>query len=363
MSANPSNSLSYDDLVREYYENLHTTLRGFRAGPEYLESWVHDENHHRSIVGLFEAAEEKGLEELHLRIGPELADGLDHKWLGDNLEEFGTVTFSSDGQGLELRLRYARQKDLVEVHPAYRKRLEAVSRALLWEGTVRAEGPRERVITASAQGVLLSVRADGDGVIREARHLGAKGATFLFLDRLCDLTRGMPLQEAAEHGAIHLEKDLRDPAERPPVPGLVTPENADPGFHLPTVLLRQAYESYRKASRKGRGCNDFVRPVREAWGALAPTEQAGKVARAWKEICAERGVPYGEMQVLAVRGGTRVVFTAPVPPSGASFGHDLLVLEGELKRRVEPRLEVTLESVEDRNQREARTERAPGKAP
>ena len=40
-----------------------------------------------------------------------------------------------------------------------------------------------------------------------------------------------------------------------------------------------------------------------------------------------------------------------------AFGHHLILIEKELKGELEPRLELILESLEDRNNREARTAR------
>jgi hypothetical protein len=64
------------------------------------------------------------------------------------------------------------------------------------------------------------------------------------------------------------------------------------------------------------------------------------------------------MQPVEIRGNTRIVFAGSAHFGKKSFGHDLMRLERELKHRLEPRLELTLESLEDRNKREARTKRA-----
>ena len=51
-------SLEYDALARAYVDNLHTALRHFSQGPEFLDGWAHDEDHGRSLLNMFEAARE-----------------------------------------------------------------------------------------------------------------------------------------------------------------------------------------------------------------------------------------------------------------------------------------------------------------
>ena len=69
--------LDYDLLAKEYVENLHTTLRNFTPGPDFLETWVYEENHNSSVLGILESADEADLAEVKIKISRAIVDEMD----------------------------------------------------------------------------------------------------------------------------------------------------------------------------------------------------------------------------------------------------------------------------------------------
>jgi len=351
--------LNYDELVESYYRNLHTTLRNFTPGPEFLESWVHDENHNRSIVGLFEAAEDGGIEELELEVGPQLADALDREWIKSNLSGYGEFQLTPKDDGLRLNLAFKGKQAPLKVHEAYRDALEMALKQLRFQGAMPSANTAagETLIQVTQNGMTLGLVLDQKSLIVQAKHAGATGLNLPLIDQLCRLLFNTPIQEAAEHSVIRLEKVLRSEKMKPPVPGLVTPENADPMFKPMTQIIRAAFQEYLKVKHAEPQWNDWDTQESVPWQALSPEEKLAKVKAGISQICKELDLPYGCMEIIGTKSGGRVVLSGQGFGSDPIFGHHLMTIERELKKRVEPKIELILESLEDRNKRETRTHR------
>lgn len=350
--------LNYDALVEAYYENLHTTLRKFSPGPEYLDSWVHDEDHNRSILGIFESAESYSLEELAIEVSPKVAPQVDQNWLKENLNRFGAVKLSTRQGGLEVRIRFGSEQNVGQTHPAYAKALELAARTLKNQGTLaESEVMEGKLVQVEEGGVKLACAVDKNGVILKARHTGASGVQAAAIDLVCALLVKRPIQEGAEHAVIRLETQLRDPSVAPPVKGLVTPENADPIFKLPTKLVRSLFREYLKATKSEPTWNDWEDPMSVGWVSYPAEDKVNRVTKALADLLKEKNLPYAPFEVLSIKNDYRVILVQQKQSNDALFGHHLMQLEKELQKRLEPRLELVLESLEDKNHRESRTKR------
>ena len=83
--------LNYQDLVTGYYDNLNNNLRNFKGGPGFLETWVHDEDHNRSLLEILDLAHSHGIDALNIQLPPAVADSLNLDWLRRNASEFGSL--------------------------------------------------------------------------------------------------------------------------------------------------------------------------------------------------------------------------------------------------------------------------------
>lgn len=99
-------TVDYDQLVKNYCDGLFNTLRNFTPGPEFLDTWVHDEDHARSIFALFEAAESSGLKALSLTVSALVADQLDLVKLKTDLSELGHATLSAEKDHFLISMRF-----------------------------------------------------------------------------------------------------------------------------------------------------------------------------------------------------------------------------------------------------------------
>jgi hypothetical protein len=98
--------VDYDELVRSYHGSLTTVLRGFTAGEEFLDTWVPDDDHHKSILNLVESGESAGLDGVIISIGATTRRSLDLAKLQLMIEPIGTVRTQADGEALVLEVRY-----------------------------------------------------------------------------------------------------------------------------------------------------------------------------------------------------------------------------------------------------------------
>jgi hypothetical protein len=95
-------SLNYETLVENYQRGLSTQLRSFKPGPDFLETWVHDSDHYRSVLGIFEAAKDAGVEELGLEVGFGSSQALNFSSLGSELKHLGEVRIGTSENGTRI---------------------------------------------------------------------------------------------------------------------------------------------------------------------------------------------------------------------------------------------------------------------
>lgn len=376
--------LSYDALVRQYLETLNAKLRNFAVEPEFVATWVHDEDDQRSLQGLFVAAQAGGCRELTVEVSAETAAKLDRAGLSKELTALGEVSLQprKDG-GLDVGVRLkdklefdprsgagsgpaAKSATVKTAGPQARRRpsrpgeldelyLEAVwQRALRFEGAVAGDGKRVRV---EEGGVALEASVDETGVVKSARHFGAASPLSAVLDVLCEVMEGRPLQEASDHAVIRVEARLRDQSVPRPVAGLLTPANADPIFALPQRLVRGLYRKYLEATGAKSAANFWDDSAAASWTALSAEDKLKRARAAVAEACQALGLPAQGVEVLEILGGVRLVLAHTPVTSKPVFAAPMMKLEGLVKKSVDARIELQMESLEDRNRRAERTAR------
>ena len=99
-------TLNYESLVENYQTGLSTQLRSFKSGPAFLEAWVYDTDPRRSVIGIFEAAKEAGLEEIGLDVGFSSLGELNISALGIELRTFGEVRIATSALGTRITVNF-----------------------------------------------------------------------------------------------------------------------------------------------------------------------------------------------------------------------------------------------------------------
>lgn len=332
-------SLDLDRLVRDYWENLNVTLRGFHPAEQFdfLESWVPSDDPTESILDLVELARDAGLQRLSIILEPPTVARLATDRLGPLQRE------DCDGKTI-LEFRLAAEPELA-IHPCYREGLRRIL------ADVRHERPPSSVagqdpVAATAEGITLTALIQpARRTVTQATFQGAASPVQRgLLESLCIVMEGRPIQEAADHAMIAVEYRLRDRAQPPPVPGLVTPENADPAFALPQQLVRAVLAEYRKRTGGNDTANFFDAPPSQAWIRRTEAER-GEALRSQLAL-----PPFaGNLELAGMDGLKRVVVGFTGTLSSDEKQRLLCELETQLREHVEPSLHVTAQARSDSN--------------
>lgn len=167
---------------------------------------------------------------------------------------------------------------------------------------------------------------------------------------------GLPVFEAADHGAIRLEHLLRGDAPRPR-PGIVIPETVDPAFRLVSALLRAMLTEYRSRTGYSDRTNTFDARPGPRWMNADDDGRRALLAEAFTKA----GFQPKDVGVVAIEYDVRVVVSL-----GEAFAKDparaLAALERQMKHSIDGRLELFLSEVKDSNKLRRLSDQK-GKAP
>jgi hypothetical protein len=383
---NHQTRIDYERLVEDYNKSLTTVLRGFKAGAEFLETWVPDEDDLKSILNILEAAEGDGVKEILIYIGSTTLRNLDLGRLKEFAGRAGVVEIDANGEGVNLKVSLtgktlstrewiseprikvpSKSGSIAEgvqetpgeracgiatvqdfgrsVHPVYREGLQKALQFCSHEGVLNME-PGVELVQAFHEDIVLAVHIEASNHrVRKARYQRpASDVRKGVLEVLCRIMEGKPILECSDHAVIYLEHELRDHLQPPPVPGVVTPENADPVFALPTLLVRKLLAEYRQRTGFTPTANFYDPPSSAQWRALSENERVKCIQVAIERHHAGRG-----MEVVGVEGLKRVVVKFNGEVDSAEKQKRLIQVESFIKNAIDPVLQVYMLPKVDQN--------------
>jgi hypothetical protein len=380
--------IDYEQLVGTYLEGLTTVLRGFNAaeGIEFLDSWVPDDDALMGIQSIVEAARDSGMGELLIHVGPDTLQTVELSRLRELASRVGTVHVEVNGEGIDLlvssidasarpddtaseprardeaeprspsaasqtitieetAIRVWADSDSGVPHSAYRRGLQEALQHCTHEGGLEAESGLELVEARNGGVVLRALVYPADHTVRKVRYQGAVSQVQRgLLERLSGLLEGKPIQECADHAAIHLEYRLRDHSQPSPVPGIVLPQNVGSMFSLPLQLVRGLLADYRGQRDFWETENFYTPPMSAEWRQLSRAKRMERLQAATARH------PLGsQVTVARLEGAQGVVAELNGASHGRNRGGQLMELETYLKDTVEPTLQVFLEPKVDQN--------------
>jgi len=378
MTGSPE-TITYDDVARSYRENLVTRLRGFRAGPEFLDAWVDEEDTVQSLLYMFEAARAHGLPRLRVVLSAETAARIDRDALLRGVARLGSVV-ASDDTSLDVRFEAATTSPVEVLAPervtsretahlenrtpeaprddAFAWTIDAVyERAVATGASDRTHEGRPDLAgvqvfaTATVDNVTLRASIDpSDHRVCEARYEGASGdVQRSLLQALCGALEGVSLREGSDHAVIRLEHALRDRSLARPVAGIVLPENASPAFRPLLALARGLLADYQAQGHDPGVDNTFAPPPAAAWEGLDAKAQRDAVQRSVERAAVDEGLAPDAVACLKVAQGERVILACTDAASRDARPSLLMRLEARLKADLDPSLHVSLEERKDAN--------------
>jgi hypothetical protein len=336
--------LDYEQLTAQYQDDLFHLLRG-HGSLDYLEIWVPDADHVKSLLNMVEAAQSCGRDHLVVDIAETTMNSIDTSRLRGVLDSFGTVALQPSPHGMRLCVRGLSP---APSNPAYRAALDRRAASLVHAG-IPAGDEWSSGVHVTADGVTLSARLDQHQFVLAAAHDGASGDVRLALDVMCSTMIGRPLQEAAEHGAIRLEAALRDPVQRPPLAGIINPTAAAPFFGPIEQLVRALFETYIRDNRARPKINVYVDCPHPAWTLLSPEMQLQGVSATIRSALVAAGVRSDDARVTAIEHNDKVMIVFRESISALEKGCLALALERALTAKCDPTLQVFLVDLKDGN--------------
>lgn len=239
----------------------------------------------------------------------------------------------------------------LEAPAIFRQGLVAAERNIGREGLEPGDGTGS-VYRATAEGATMAVAIAGaENTVRQAVHHGAVGSLArTVFDVFCRTIESMPVQEAAEHGAIYALHRIKDPNMSGPVKGILLPGNGIPTLALPIRLIRAIAANYSRANGIKFDWNFHDRPFSPRWQALSLTDKLSEVSGLVSRFRDAQGLGERDIEILGIDKHDRlvVIFSDQVPI--ARKPGLMMDLERDIRRRTGERVELFLEVVKDRNQ-------------
>ncbi|MFN8607352.1 MAG: hypothetical protein U0931_07465 [Vulcanimicrobiota bacterium] len=360
-----SECLVYDEVLEAYQTSLVTVLRGFSSGAPFLATWVPEEDHAYSILGIFEAAADFGLPGLELSVSEERLQSMGERRLIELLQPLGEVSWREGHVFVQFSARpdMSQRRQRSGCAPPLATRVEEIGQpgvhqlAKSWDLPDRYHEALARLassfshrveqcadqsgLTCRRLGACLRVElGEEHRIVNRATFCGDLQATTAQLLEFCCLSiEGRPLYEAADHGVIAMEAALRAEGPRP-AQGIMLAEWSVPAFALLNEMLRELNQQAGE-----RVLNFFDGPVSAKWKKLS---DPGRIEML-EEALGGHALA-GKVEVVRVEGQRRVVVAfADDSLSNAQRQQALLNLERHFKARVEPALHLYLEPKPDKN--------------
>jgi len=157
------------------------------------------------------------------------------------------------------------------------------------------------------------------------------------------------LLEATYHGALRLEHRLRPGSSRP-LRGIVLPRAVHPHFALVEELLRGALASYRELSGFDVTRGQYDDRPRPDWLAASLEQRKQRLEAALAQVLPSFGLEASDASVVSIRYDVRVELGLSEAWKKLDQPRLVMALERELQARVDPRLEVYVQELKDKNQ-------------
>lgn len=213
-----------------------------------------------------------------------------------------------------------------------------------------------KVYRSTENDVTLEVRIDqGPGQTRdasvvEARHLGAGDESVRgVLEVFCAAIEGLPLREAADHGAIHALDRLRGDGLTRPVNGILTPRSAGTAFVCCERLIRAILAQY-STKTGARNTANFWNPALSAgWRAMSDPERAASLQPVIERFRINHQLSDDDIWIAAIERVRRIVIGFGVRVDYRDKPTLLMQLELEIRKQTGDKLELFMSEAKDSN--------------
>jgi hypothetical protein len=214
-----------------------------------------------------------------------------------------------------------------------------------------------RIFRSTENDVTLEVRIDQrpgetrDANVVEARHLGARDESLRgVLEVFCATIEGLPLREAADHGAIHaLEKLRGDVLVTRPVSGILTPRSAGTAFVCCERLIRAILAQYSMETGARNTANFWNPALSAAWRAMSDPERVASLQPIIERFRTSHQLSEDDIWVAAIEKARRIVIGFGARVDYREKPMLLMHLELEIRKQTGDKLELFMSEAKDSN--------------
>lgn len=355
--------LDYVTLVSQYEDRLTSMERGFQMDHDFLDLWVPDENHNKSLYYLFESAALRNQKGLSLVLTPEVIASIDGAGLVESLKGLGSVSIETTPEKSVVTMDFVNKSSsatqsldeipgLSNIHRTYRDKLVRNTRTLLKQ--VDANEKANLEIPFNGGKVLVQV-SPVTGLVEKFSYTGMpNNIQARMLEYLARQSEGLTIQEVSEHGVIRLENELRDPSLPLPVRGIVTPETAGPVFAELNKVVRQLFRMAREKLGIKITRNTYEEPFSEAWNGKNEGDRMSMVEKTTQDYLNAKRLKDVKVFVIGVKSDNQIYIDVEGLPGEREKRAFCRGFEKFLKLNLEPRLEVYLPTALDKMKRDKR---------
>lgn len=344
--------IDYLALVDEYNTSLTNVLRGFRPKFEFLELWVPDEDHVKSILNLVDAAQDSDYFNIEVYLDNNLLSEIQINHLINELESLGVVISKGDS-GILLIINASDAKSKQELSDLsgnngifYASGLKHFLSNAQYEGSL-SESNEYLLLHANQDGCNLFLLVDSKYIIQMAKYSGAThDDERAILEATCSVIINRHMEEVHDYGVLMIENTLRENQFKPPVKGIVNVFNLNSLFNLPKVLIHSIFKQFIERSHYQIGQFYSGRLPTHAW--LGHSDEHRK--KIIRESIQQYFFEYHKILTLNyIENDIKVHFVLNSNLSLPEEGALILRLEKSLREYVDPSLQVYLEPHRDDN--------------
>lgn len=236
------------------------------------------------------------------------------------------------------------------VHPDLSSALRAVTERPEYAGPLGADGGTHYAVTIPEATLAVNLGAAPSWTVRAARHSGTRNeALQRLLDVFCHAIEGLPLREAADHGAIHALERLRQESSSLAIRGIVTVRSAGSGFLVCETLIRGVLHEHERRSGPVPIQNFWNPPLSEAWRRMDAAARLATLKPIVGEFLAAAGLGENDLWLVRIERMARIVVGFGAAVSLNQKPILLRKLESAIRRKTGDRLELYMEEMKDDN--------------
>ena len=302
--------IDFEKLLENYNEELITKLRGFNEEHDYMQYWVADSDKTKSLLNLIDAlheANKKNFSVLILKTDEKIINDLKKikEKIGNIIitkqEEHYRVDFSIDAskysnyrekkqnvknktfkkisKSSEIK-ELKENKEDYDILSFYEKNLTKYS--LLYDkkqSSNKKNGDIFSHFIDTKNKLFVEIEKETKKILSAWHNFSQKNNASIMVDKFCAIILNKHIQEAAEHGTIYLEYDIRPEDATKKIKGIILPKKIGNLFFDIDKCIRAIYKDVKKKYDFEDDINKEYFNISKNWESLSYEKKVEKIQK------------------------------------------------------------------------------------